>query len=41
MFPKNLFVDVFEASGLTEIEQEVRGLAQFVSATNARATERI
>ncbi|MEK8070087.1 class I SAM-dependent methyltransferase [Rhodococcoides navarretei] len=33
MFPKNLFVDVFEASGLTEVEQEIRGLAQFVSAT--------
>ncbi|MDI9897852.1 class I SAM-dependent methyltransferase [Rhodococcus sp. IEGM 1381] len=33
MFPKNLFVDVFAASGLTEIEQDVRGLAQFVSAT--------
>ncbi|MDV8076563.1 methyltransferase domain-containing protein [Rhodococcus sp. IEGM 1370] len=33
MFPKNLFVDVFEASGLTEVQQDVRGLAQFVSAT--------
>lgn len=33
MFPKNLFVDVFEASGLTEIQHDVRGLAQFVSAT--------
>jgi hypothetical protein len=33
MFPKNRFVDVFEASGLSEIQQDVRGLAQFVSAT--------
>lgn len=33
MFPKKLFVDVFDASGLIEIEQDVRGLAQFVSAT--------
>ncbi|MGV8873297.1 MAG: class I SAM-dependent methyltransferase [Rhodococcus sp. (in: high G+C Gram-positive bacteria)] len=35
MFPKNLFSDVFAASSMTEIEQDVRGLAQFVSATKA------
>ncbi|MGF0314086.1 DUF4873 domain-containing protein [Rhodococcus sp. IEGM1428] len=36
MFDKNQFTSIFETHGMTEIEQEVRGLAQFVSATNAR-----
>ncbi len=35
MFEKEQFTSIFEACGMTEIEQEVRGLAQFVSATNA------
>ncbi|MDV8021685.1 class I SAM-dependent methyltransferase [Rhodococcus sp. IEGM 1330] len=33
MFPKNQFTDIFARSGMTDIEQEIRGLAQFVSAT--------
>lgn len=41
MFDKDQFTSIFSAGGMTEIEQEVRGLAQFVSATNARASERI
>ncbi|MDV8076558.1 DUF4873 domain-containing protein [Rhodococcus sp. IEGM 1370] len=41
MFEKDQFTSIFSAGGMTEIEQEVRGLAQFVSATNARASERI
>jgi ubiquinone/menaquinone biosynthesis C-methylase UbiE len=35
MFDKDQFTSIFEQCGMTEIEQEVRGLAQFVSATNA------
>ncbi|WP_170945904.1 MULTISPECIES: DUF4873 domain-containing protein [unclassified Rhodococcus (in: high G+C Gram-positive bacteria)] len=35
MFEKEQFTSIFEACGMTDIEQEVRGLAQFVSATNA------
>ncbi|WP_082520704.1 class I SAM-dependent methyltransferase [Rhodococcus sp. Leaf278] len=33
MFPKNQFTDIFDRAGMTDIEQEIRGLAQFVSAT--------
>ena len=33
MFPKNQFTDVFDRAGMTDIQQEIRGLAQFVSAT--------
>ncbi len=35
MFDKAQFTSIFETHGMTEIEQQVRGLAQFVSATNA------
>ncbi|MFI8568423.1 class I SAM-dependent methyltransferase [Rhodococcus sp. NPDC078407] len=33
MLPKNQFTDAFAAAGMTAIEQDIRGLAQFVSAT--------
>lgn len=33
MFPKNRFTDIFDRAGMTDVEQEIRGLAQFVSAT--------
>ncbi|WP_080737137.1 DUF4873 domain-containing protein [Rhodococcoides fascians] len=40
MFDKNQFTSIFETHGMTEIEQEVRGLAQFVSATNSATNAR-
>lgn len=33
MFPKGQFTEMFAAAGMTDIEQDIRGLAQFVSAT--------
>ncbi|OZF35767.1 hypothetical protein CH294_14530 [Rhodococcus sp. 14-2483-1-1] len=40
MFDKDQFTSIFETHGMTEIEQEVRGLAQFVSATNSATNAR-
>ncbi|OZC97332.1 hypothetical protein CH275_24590 [Rhodococcus sp. 06-235-1A] len=33
MFPKNQFTDIFARAGMTDMEQDIHGLAQFVSAT--------
>ncbi|MGA9871981.1 MAG: DUF4873 domain-containing protein [Rhodococcus sp. (in: high G+C Gram-positive bacteria)] len=35
MFDKDTFTSIFERSDMTDIEQDIRGLAQFVSATKA------
>lgn len=35
MFDRETFTSIFEQSNMTEIEQDIRGLAQFVSATKA------
>ncbi|MGU3436579.1 DUF4873 domain-containing protein [Actinomycetes bacterium M1A6_2h] len=38
MFEKSTFTDILGDAGFTEIEQDIRGVAQFVSASRARAT---